>query len=432
MKNFPFLQELTEARLFQKPTDLKNKSADDLAQIVYVMVMALEVSRYINPSFAAHYAEDTMRYSPYENMHYAGTDLANLLAVLNFQNTFKDNIKVNKSISVPMFQINRYLSSVRSGSIRSHNEDCQFFYRLEDYLKAYSSGVMRQLRRDVGDWENLNRASKIQIDNLLRREMNSSSSSADIFQWYRANFRIKESIGESIDTKLSYHNELNPALWDGTELRLDVKKALSKIANRFSDFVDVHEIQIVDYIITGSNCAYNYTSQSDIDLHVLVDASMLDDTPLLDPFLRAKKSLWNSEHDITVKGFDVELYAEDLNNPDSKLVATGIYSLLQDKWIKEPQHTNVQTDDNAVSAKAESIMHHIDSIIRDNDATPAEIAKIWDHLKKMRKSGLESGGEFSVENLAYKAVRNNGYFDLLSDYESNMENDELTLEHQHD
>lgn len=190
MKNLPFLQELTEARLFRDPKDLKNKSADELAQIVYTMFMTIEASRYVNPSYAAHYAADTMNYSPYENMHYAGTDLANLLAVLNFQNTFKDSIKVNKGIAVPLYQINRYLTSVRSGGNRSHNEDCQFFWRLEDYLKVYSSGVMRQLRRDVGDWDNLTRASKIQVDNLLRREMNSSASSADIFQWYRQNFRI--------------------------------------------------------------------------------------------------------------------------------------------------------------------------------------------------------------------------------------------------
>lgn len=585
MKNLPFLQELTEARLFQKSSDLKNKSAEEIARIVYMMIMTIEAGRYVNPSWAASYAADTMNYSPYENMHYAGTDLANLLAALNFQETFKHDMKVNKGISIPLYQINRYLTSVRSGGNRSHNEDAQFFWRLEDYLKVYSSGVLRQLRRDIGDWPNLTRANKIQVDSLLRREMSNSASSADIFQWYRANFRIKESaapseyrsymdelfehlaksgkftkdqlnegregllenqsqidsvknffeihkrhsltpevgksyapigitfvgpikqllidttteivelismndgqdykfyingkvqqfpkhanihssvgdtlfyatveeanamktlattqiqfpgwdvmykivesIDEGIDTKLDYHTELNPALWDGKELKPDVKEALGKIANKFSEFIDIKQIKILDYIITGSNCAYNYTSQSDIDLHVIVDASKLGVNPLLDPFLTAKKSLWNSGHDITVKGFTVELYAEDANKDDNKLVATGVYSLLHDKWLKAPVYENIEIDDAAVQSKAEDIMHQIDYLIRNKSTDQAEIDALWDHLKKMRRSGLEKGGEFSIENLAYKAVRNNDYFNRLSDYERNKEDEDLTLE----
>jgi hypothetical protein len=33
----------------------------------------------------------------------------------------------------------------------------------------------------------------------------------------------------------------------------------------------------------------------------------------------------------------------------------------------------------------------------------------------MRKSGLESGGAFSVENLAFKVLRRNGYLKKLND-----------------
>ena len=429
MKNLPFLQELTEARLFQKSADLKNKSAEEIARIVYMMIMTIEAGRYVSPSWAASYAADTMNYSPYENMHYAGTDLANLLAALNFQETFKGDMKVNKGISIPLYQINRYLTSVRSGGNRSHNEDAQFFWRLEDYLKVYSSGVLRQLRRDIGDWPNLTRSNKIQVDSLLRREMSSSASSADIFQWYRANFRIKESIvREAIDTKLDYHTVLNPALWDGKELREDVKEALGKIANKFSEFIDIKQLKILDYVITGSNCAYNYTSQSDIDLHVIVDSSGLGVNPLTDPFLTAKKALWNTGHDITVKGFTVELYAEDANKDDNKLVATGVYSLLHDKWLKAPVYENIDIDDAAVQSKAEDIMHQIDYLISSKSTDQTEIDALWAHLKKMRRSGLEKGGEFSIENLAYKAVRNNDYFNRLSDYERNKEDEDLTLE----
>jgi hypothetical protein len=433
MQNLPFLKELTEARLFQKPEDLKNMSAQKIGELIFLMLIALEVIRNSDPRWAAGYASDTMRYNPYENMHYSGTDLANLFAVLNFQETFKDQIKVNNSISIPLFQINRYLGDVRSGSSsRSKNEDAQFFWRLEDYLKAYNNSTMRTLRRYVGDWDSLTRADKIKTEQYIRSESSKLASGADIFLHFRSSYKLKESISEyAIKSNLAYNKVLNPAIWDeNKELHPDVKDALGRIANKFSEFVDIKQLKIVDYIITGSNCAYNYNENSDIDLHVIVDATQLGDNPLTEPFLMAKKSLWNSGHDITIKGYTVELYAEDVNNDENKLVATGIYSLLHDKWIKQPEYEPPNIDDDAVQQKAEGIIQQIDMITSNNtgEIDSDDIARLWDHIRKMRRAGLSKGGEFSVENLAFKVVRNSGYFEKLSDYERNKEDDDLTLE----
>ena len=437
MINLPFLQELTEARLFQGAKDLRGMSAKEIGSLIYLLIMTLEVIRetgYAN--IAANYARDTMSYHPYENMHYAGTDLANLLAALLHQDTFADKIKPNKDISIPLFQINRYLSSLRSGG-RSNNEDAQFFYRLEGYLKLYDSGTFRQLRRDVGNWDNLSKADKTRIFQLLRQTVDKSQASGtDLYIWFRQSYRIKESteldtapLTEFVDTKLKYHKGLNPALWEFNELKPDVKEALGRIANKFSEFVDIKQLKIVDYVITGSNCAFNYTDQSDIDLHVIVDATQLGaDNPLTEPFLMAKKSLWNSGHEITIKGYNVEVYAEDINRTENQLVATGIYSLLHDKWIKEPSYKEVTIDDFAVQTKAEDIIQRIDSLVDNGVTDQAEIDRLWDHIRRMRKSGLASSGEFSVENLAFKAVRNNDYLSKLKDFEISTENQDLTLE----
>jgi hypothetical protein len=288
------------------------------------------------------------------------------------------------------------------------------------------------MRRLAGDWDNLTRADKIQFEQMIRSESQKKGSSSDIFLHFRQSYKLKESINEYADFnhRFEYHNTLNPALWDERdELHPDVKEALGKIANKFSEFLDVKQIKIVDYIITGSNCGFNYTSKSDIDIHVLVDATGLGNNPLTEPFLQAKKSLWNSGHDITVKGYTAELYAENIHNEDNKLIATGIYSLLYNKWMKKPEHEQITVDDFAVSSKAEDIISQIESILRDPAGDINDIKKLWAHLKKMRSAGLEKGGEFSVENLAYKAVRNSGYFDKLSEYEHNMVDADLTLEH---
>jgi hypothetical protein len=427
--NLDFIHgELVEARMFFGPDNIKGKSAEQISDIIYLLFMMIEVIRYYHPDRAAKYADETLCYSTYENMHYAGTDLGNLLAVLNNQDTFKAYLKTESKISIPLFQINRYLQSVRSRN-KSNNDDATFFWKLEEYLKLYSKSLFRQLRRDAGNWKNLTRADKVAFCQILRREFDSRAGNADIYLWFKQSFKLGESVNEAIDTKLDYHKFLNPALWENEELKVDVKDALGKIANKFAEFVDVKLLKITDYIITGSNCGYNYTSQSDIDLHILVDATALGDNPLTEPFLKAKKSLWNSGHDITVKGFTVELYAEDVNNDQDQLVATGVYSLLHDEWIKKPTYEAVTIDDQAVQAKAEGIMQQIDMLVSsDSDADADEIASLWEHIRKMRRAGLEKGGEFSIENLAFKAVRNNGAFDKLRDYENQKEDEDLTLE----
>ena len=432
MNKLPFLKELVEARLFTDAKTLSGKSVEDIASIVYLMIMMLEITRHKHHSFAADYANRTMAYSTYENMHYAGTDLGNLLAVLNNQDTFKGYVSSVKGIAIPLFQINRYLQSCK-GSTFSHNEDAQFFYRLEDYLKLYSKANFRQMRRDIGDWKNLTHVEKTRIVLILRQEFDKRASSCDIYVWFKQQFKLQESVltelaSAKVDTKLGYHDKLNPALWYDDELIPEVKDALAKIANKFSEFIDVKQMKIVDYIITGSNCAFNYTDDSDIDIHVLIDASQLGENPLTSPFLLAKKALWNSGHNITVKGYDVELYAEDVNDTENKLVATGVFSLLQNKWIKKPEYVAVQYDDASVQSKAADIMNQIDELISTGEPDQAQIDKLWNHIYKMRRSGLATGGEFDVSNLAFKVIRNNDYLNKLRDFERMREDQDLTLE----
>jgi len=191
MKHLPFIQELAEARLYFDADDVKGKSADDIAAIIFLMFMLLEVVRKSNPSFTSSYADQTMRYNTYESIHYAGTDLGNLLAVLNNQETYKDRIKTNFNISIPLFQINRYLSAVRSNS-NSRQEDATFFWRLDDYLRAYHFPALRLLRRDIVDWHNATHADKTRIIMMLRREFDKRSSSNDLYLWFRQNYRLPQ------------------------------------------------------------------------------------------------------------------------------------------------------------------------------------------------------------------------------------------------
>jgi hypothetical protein len=92
--------------------------------------------------------------------------------------------------------------------------------------------------------------------------------------------------------------------------------------------------------------------------------------------------------------------------------AQGVYSLLKGKWIKKPKMEKPAWDDDAVAAKVESMADQIDDLLA-SEAPASEIDRLTNRLRNMRRSGLETGGEFSIENLAFKGLRNLGFLDRL-------------------
>jgi hypothetical protein len=72
------------------------------------------------------------------------------------------------------------------------------------------------------------------------------------------------------------------------------------------------------------------------------------------------------------------------------------------------------------------MIQEIDRVI-DGDHEPDDVARIQAKIKRMRQSGLESRGEFSVENLVFKNLRNGGYLEKLSDAKNKILDNELSL-----
>jgi hypothetical protein len=57
---------------------------------------------------------------------------------------------------------------------------------------------------------------------------------------------------------------------------------------------------------------------------------------------------------------------------------------------------------------------------------------VMDELKRLRKAGLESNGEQSVENLAFKLLRARGQIDKLRKYIDKLTSAKLSLEDQYE
>ena len=219
-----------------------------------------------------------------------------------------------------------------------------------------------------------------------------------------------------------FHTHLNPKLWDkNNRLHSEVSGKLKQIANAFIEFMGINEDAIKDVVITGSSASYNYTPHSDIDLHVLVDVEKVHkDCPIVNEFLLSKKSEFNNKHDIYIYGIPVEVYAEDYRNEN---VHNGLYSLKKNEWIDKPQKLKPVDNDIAVQVKYKELASAAKEV-----ADKDEAEKLIDKIKKMRKAGLADGGEFSVENLVFKKLRNEGIIDKLMQTKKEGIDRELSLE----
>ena len=220
-----------------------------------------------------------------------------------------------------------------------------------------------------------------------------------------------------------YQKDLHPGLWDNeSSFNSNIRSKLLKIVNDFIAETDVTSSIIDDIQLTGSLANYNYTKYSDIDLHILLKFNKLnDDEDLVKQALDGKRFIWNLRHNIVMKGHEVEVYFQDTDEPH---IASGLYSVLNDKWIKQPTWSPPEIDERDVIKKSKTIISTIKKLHEkiSGDITPEEAEQYYDKgnllkkkIKRMRQSGLEKEGEFSVENLAFKELRNTGAMGMLID-----------------
>jgi hypothetical protein len=227
------------------------------------------------------------------------------------------------------------------------------------------------------------------------------------------------SSGFDISTAVNFHDELNPKLFANQRLKPEIRQGLLKIAEHFQEFIGV-ELKIVDITVSGSNAAFSYTEYSDIDLHLVVQ---VPNEPEYKELLDAKKNVYNAKHDIKVKGIDVELYAQDVEQDHHSL---GIYSVLKNTWVSRPEKVSVKVDSGDVKEKYKNYKERIEVVLKDNELDVAKAS--WDDLKRMRKAGLEKNGEFSTENIVYKMLRNQGWIERLQDHITDLQDNELSIE----
>lgn len=221
---------------------------------------------------------------------------------------------------------------------------------------------------------------------------------------------------KSFETK----ETLNPKLWnkDG-ELDPKVRKRLLTIGMDFYESLNVETLP-KDIIVVGSNAGYNWSKYSDIDVHILMDFNEIDDnTNLLKNYFGQKKITWASQHNITVHGYEIELYVQNINDENA---SDGVYSLTKNQWIQIPHAKDIRLDKKLITHQAAKLINIIDKYLEEpiQDLSKNDLEKLYvkcDKLYKLifksRRDGISQFGESATPNIVFKVLRRSGHLEAL-------------------
>ena len=224
--------------------------------------------------------------------------------------------------------------------------------------------------------------------------------------------------------KFEVHDTLNPKLWSkDNSLLPEVSDKIFEIIEQFLETSEI-DLPIVDARIVGSQASYNYTDESDLDIHLIANFDYIDaPDALMQALCNCLKSDFNSSFDISIRGIETEIYVEDIN---SISVSNGVYSIYDQAWVKFPKKID-SIPDVDISEKFSNTIDEINRVLKSNNLDKIEFLINTIYLN--RKNALANEGEYGPGNQLFKEIKRSGYLRKLKDARKELISKKLTLEH---
>jgi len=310
-----------------------------------------------------------------------------------------------------------------------------------DALKYFIAAVaidwqelINQLKRTLKNWEYDTNSLKNIADYIWRGNADTIANNCANANIEELIEQVKVDLSNSLTEAIEKHDSLNSKLFTKDELLKDkVRDKMLEIVDTFLADLKEQEVKIKvdDILFIGSNASYNYTKDSDIDLHILANTKAVDyPADLGAAIYSAYRSIFNKNLDITLYDIPLEIFVE---TEDSTRVSNGVYSVKKNKWVKKPVQEDIpEYDKEALNKLVDEWEEKCKKLIEDIKADKLDDEKkvvkmLEDIYEKLRKKGVAKG-EYAIENLAFKELRNKGYLDQFKEYRNELTSKRLSLE----
>jgi predicted nucleotidyltransferase len=337
------------------------------------------------------------------------------------------------SYNVSKARFEKSASSFRSRAGKAQPQP-KYDLALRYFIVAVAIGwqeLVDQLKRTLKNWGYVSKDIQNIYKNVWQSEAQYIANLCDSVTVTKLTENLEANkLAEAVEK----HNTLNSKLFTKEEMLKDkVRDKMLEIVDEFLTNLKEQEIEIKvdDILLIGSNASYNYTKDSDIDLHILANAKATKyKEEVAAALYGAYRTLFNKNLDIEFYDIPVEIFVE---TEDSARVSNGIYSVKKNKWVKKSVQEDIPEYDKEaleelVGKWEEKCKKLIDDIKADKLDNEEKVVKLLEEIyDKLRKKGVAKG-EYAIENLAFKELRNNGYLDKLKEYRNELTSKRLSLE----
>ncbi len=223
----------------------------------------------------------------------------------------------------------------------------------------------------------------------------------------------ERSVSAAIDAITRFPTDLDPRIWDGTQMKPDVRDMSLTIVDRLMRSSGIDGLAVDAVELLGSNASYEYDDSSDFGMHVFAHSPSFPPAQL-DGLL----SLLNTaveqrqEGHITFSGIPVEVtfHAERTENYLPR-AGIGQYSISEGRWIEMPVLQPDNFDRTQMAADLRKFVAAYNELVTQYAAGRkgfdcSQFGDLDDELGDYRDSGFTNGfGSRSTQNLTYRALR---------------------------
>ena len=181
----PFLKYVSEGKVIRRHSDLQRYTFPEVTERIYLSFLALALMSQQKDTlpFTKTYADQTMAKGTFDQVRMVNNDLANMLAIVAGDPEITKKLK-NKNQAqamrqrqpVPVMALRRYM--------RTWEDHYKNLSQLERALNINDSNL-RNIRRAVANYKNLDARQKMQALQRLRQQLQSKLPNTDILKKFK-------------------------------------------------------------------------------------------------------------------------------------------------------------------------------------------------------------------------------------------------------
>ena len=181
----PFLKYVSEGKVIRRHSDLQRYTFPEVTERIYLSFLALALMSQQKDTlpFTKTYADQTMAKGTFDLVRMVNNDLANMLAIVAGDPEITKKLK-NKNQAqamrqrqpVPVMALRRYM--------RTWEDHYKNLSQLERALNINDANL-RNIRRAVANYKNLDARQKMQALQRLRQQLQSKLPNTDILKKFK-------------------------------------------------------------------------------------------------------------------------------------------------------------------------------------------------------------------------------------------------------